>query len=93
MNDIKNGEADNGKNGEREQEASLVLASELLPTHLPIMTIRPRPLFPGLPVPLEVGVEQAPVVQHAVEYSSKTIGVVLVRYPDGSDEPENLFSV
>ena len=93
MNDRKNGEADVEQAAGRDLEASLVLASELLPTHLPIMTIRPRPLFPGLPVPLEVGAEQAPIVQHALEYTSKTIGVVLVKDPNGSDEPENLFSV
>jgi ATP-dependent Lon protease len=75
------------------QEAPLVLASELLPTHLPILPIRPRPLFPGLPVPLEVGGEQTPSIQHALEYSSKTIGIVLVRDPNGSDAPENLYSI
>jgi ATP-dependent Lon protease len=93
MNDKKNGEVDIDKADAHNQEASLVLASELLPTHVPILTIRPRPLFPGLPIPLEVGAEQAPIVQHALEYSSKTIGIVLVRDADGADEPENLFSV
>ncbi len=93
MNDKKNGEVDIDKAGTHDQEASLILASELLPTHLPILTIRPRPLFPGLPIPLEVGGEQVPIVQHALEYSSKTIGIVLVRDADGGDEPENLFSV
>ncbi len=75
------------------QEAPLVLASEMLPTHLPILPIRPRPLFPGLPVPLEVGGEQVPGIQHALEYSSKTIGIVLVRDLEGSDAPENLYRV
>jgi ATP-dependent Lon protease len=75
------------------EEAPLVLASELLPSHLPILPIRPRPLFPGLPIPLEVGAEQLPSIQHALEYASKTIGVVLVRDPSGSDGPENLYSV
>jgi ATP-dependent Lon protease len=75
------------------EEAPLVLASELLPSHLPILPIRPRPLFPGLPIPLEVGAEQVPSIQHALEYASKTIGVVLVRDPSGSDVPENLYSV
>jgi ATP-dependent Lon protease len=75
------------------EEAPLVLASELLPSHLPILPIRPRPLFPGLPIPLEVGGEQVPSIQHALEYASKTIGVVLVRDPSGSDVPENLYSV
>ena len=39
------------------QDEHLVLVSELLPDNLPILPIRPRPLFPGLPVPLEVGEE------------------------------------
>lgn len=71
----------------------LVLASELLPNHLPIMPIRPRPLFPGLPVPLEVGPDQVASINHALEYSSKTLGVVLVRDVTGSDAPENLYRV
>ena len=75
------------------QDAPLVLASELLPARLPILPIRPRPLFPGLPIPLEVGPEQIALVQHALEYASKTLGVVLVRDPNGSDIPENLHRV
>jgi ATP-dependent Lon protease len=73
--------------------APLVLASEVLPTHLPILPIRPRPLFPGLPIPLEVGAEQGPIIQHALEYSSKTLGVVLVKDPNGSESPENLHRI
>ena len=76
-----------------EVEAPLVLASELLPTHLPILPIRPRPLFPGLPIPLEVGSEQVACIQHALEFSSKTIGIMLVRDPNGSEGPENLYRV
>lgn len=73
--------------------APLVLASELLPSRLPILPIRPRPLFPGLPIPLEVGPEQVAGVQHAFEFSSKTLGIVLVRDPNGSDTPDNLYRV
>ena len=75
------------------QAAPLVLASELLPDHLPILPIRPRPLFPGLPIPLEVGPDQVTTIQHALEHSSKTIGVVLVRDPNGADTPENMYKV
>lgn len=85
-------EVETEKNG-AEQEAPLVLATELLPSRLPILPIRPRPLFPGLPVPLEVGSEQSQSVQHAFEYSSKTIGIVLVRDPEGAETPENLYGV
>ena len=76
-----------------EQSAPLVLASELLPAHLPILSIRPRPLFPGLPIPLEVGSEQLPAIQHALEYSSKTLGIVLVRDLNAAESPENLYRV
>lgn len=76
-----------------EQEPRLILASEILPEHIPILPIRPRPLFPGFPVPLEIGAEQVASVKRALEYASKTIGVVLVRDPGGTDSPENLHSV
>ena len=76
-----------------ETQAPLVLATELLPGRLPILPIRPRPLFPGLPVPLEIGMEQTPGVQHALEFASKTIGIVLVKDLDAVDSPENLHRV
>ena len=75
------------------EPAPLVLASELLPTRLPILPIRPRPLFPGLPIPLEVGGEQIQSIQHALEFSSKTLGIVLVRDPNGGETPDNLYRV
>jgi ATP-dependent Lon protease len=86
-------EVETEKSPAETQEAPLVLASELLPTHLPILPIRPRPLFPGLPVPLEIGAEQVPAIQHALEYSSKTVGILLVRDPSGGDTPENLYRI
>ncbi|HTY63219.1 MAG TPA: endopeptidase La [Acidobacteriota bacterium] len=76
-----------------DQGVPLVLASELLPTHLPVLSIRPRPLFPGLPIPLEVGSEQLASIQHAIEYTSKTIGILLVRDLDAPESPENLYRV
>ncbi|MEJ2244632.1 MAG: endopeptidase La [Acidobacteriota bacterium] len=81
------------KTVDAQQNAPLILASELLPSRLPILPIRPRPLFPGLPLPLEVGQEQVATIQHALEYTSKTIGVVLVRDLNGSDSPENIYKV
>ncbi len=89
---INNGEMDPEKN-DSEAQAPLVLASELLPSHLPILPIRPRPVFPGVPIPLEMGQEQASIVQHAVEYASKTLGIVLVKNLGGGDSPENLHRV
>jgi ATP-dependent Lon protease len=86
-------EVDVEKTVSEEQEAPLVLASELLPTHIPILPIRPRPLFPGLPLPLEVGTEQVPTIQHALEYASKTVGIILIRDPEVAESPENLYRV
>jgi ATP-dependent Lon protease len=80
-------------NADVQEEAPLVLASELLPAHLPILPIRPRPLFPGVPVPLEIGAEQTAGIHHALEYASKTLGVVLVKDPDGIESPDNLYRV
>lgn len=75
------------------QEAPLVLASEVLPDHLPIMPIRPRPLLPGLPIPLEVGAEQIPSLHYAREHASRTLGIVFVRDVNAADAPENLHKV
>ncbi len=93
MTENPTGEATFEKPAAEDQEAPLVLASELLPTRLPILPIRPRPLFPGLPIPLEVGTEQIASIQHALEYASKTLGIVLARDPAAADSPENLHRV
>lgn len=93
MSDVLAESVENEKTVSENPPVPLILASEILPDRLPILAIRPRPLFPGLPVPLEVGIEQVPGVQHALEYSSKTIGILLVRDPNGEDEPENLYRV
>ena len=93
MTEIITEDMDIEKTAAEDESSPLVLASELLPAHLPIMPIRPRPLFPGLPIPLEIGAEQIAGVNHALEYSSKTLGVVLVRDPAGGDVPENLYRV
>lgn len=93
MNENMTDELESAKIQSEEQNAPLVLASELLPTRLPVLPIRPRPLFPGLPIPLEIGAEQLQSIQHSLEYSSKTIGIVLVRDPNAADSPENLCRV
>lgn len=93
MNDKMPDEVEDMKSDSENQEAPLVLATEILPSRLAILPIRPRPLFPGIPVPLEVGPDQAQTIHHALEFSSKTIGIVLVRDPEGSDTPDNLYQV
>jgi ATP-dependent Lon protease len=86
-------EIDTEKNASEIEEAPLVLASELLPNRLPILAIRPRPVFPGVPIPLEMGSEQAATVQYAIEYASKTLGIVLVKDPNGPESPDNLYRI
>lgn len=72
---------------------SLVLASEILPDKIPILPLRQRPFFPGLPVPIEIHGEQLLLLQNALESSSETLGLVLVRDADGPDTPANLHRV
>jgi len=78
---------------EGEKDASLVLASEVLPERIPILPIGPRPFFPGLPVPIDVGGKQLPAIQFAFEFSSQTLGLVLVRDPRGAETAENLYTI
>jgi ATP-dependent Lon protease len=93
MTEIVRDDIDNEKATVEVEGAPLVLASEMLPTRLPILPIRPRPVFPGVPIPLEMGPEQAPIIQHAIEYAAKTVGIVLVKDPNGNESPENLHCV
>ncbi len=71
----------------------MVLAGEVLPTSLPILPIRPRPLFPGIHIPLAVREDQLPVVEWALESGAKTLGLVLVRDVEKEDSPDNLHRV
>lgn len=75
------------------EESGLVLAGETLPTSLPILPIRPRPFFPGLHIPLEVGEENLPVVKLALKSATGTLGIVLVKDQQKEDSPENLHPI
>ena len=77
----------------KEPDAGLVVASEVLPEHLPILAIRPRPFFPGIPVPMEVQGGQVGAVQKALDSATQAVGLVLVRDKNGQDKPENLYRV
>jgi len=78
---------------EVEDRPGLVLASEILPEHIPILPMRVRPIFPGIPVPIEVRGEQVALLQQAVQSSAETLGLVLVRDPKAKDSPKNLHRV
>jgi len=77
-----------------EQESGLVLASEVLPSSLPLIPLRPRPAFPGIILPLAVnGAERAATIRQAMDTPSRAIGLVLVEDGEEADGPDNLHSV
>ena len=73
--------------------AGLVLASEVLPEQIPIVPLRARPFFPGLPVPVELQGAQLAAMHYAVQSSRETLGLVLLRDTKGPDTAENLHRV
>jgi ATP-dependent Lon protease len=87
--------AEDAENGhDTSQGGGLVLASEALPTGLPILPLRPRPAFPGLMIPMAVnGKDRVAAIKRAVESPSHALGLVLVRDLEADDSPENLHPV
>ena len=69
-------------------ETGVVLAGEVLPTSLPIMPIRPRPLFPGIHIPLAIREDQLRVVEWALESGARTLGLVLERAAEKKNRTE-----
>jgi len=84
----ENQEAKKNQDGE-----AIVLAGELLPSSIPILPLRPRPFFPGIHLPLLVSPDQIPIVEWALESTSRALGLVLVKDLDGPDSPDNLHNV
>jgi len=79
---------------EKEESGGLVLATEVLPSLIPIVPLRPRPAFPGLLIPIIVtGAAQIEAVQKAMQTASRTLGLVLVRDPEAPDGAGNLHAV
>jgi ATP-dependent Lon protease len=77
-----------------EQEEGLVLASDVLPSTLPIVPLRPRPAFPGILVPMVLsGKDKLSLAKQAMQSPSKAIGFVLVRDPEEEDSPANLHDI
>ena len=72
----------------------LVVASDVLPTGLPIIPLRPRPAFPGIMIPLVLnGQSQVAAMHQAMEHQAQTIGLVMVRELDDDDSIENLHKI
>jgi len=79
---------------EHVNEGELVVASDILPTGLPIIPLRPRPAFPGIMIPLVLnGQAQVAAMHQAMEHQVQTIGLVMVRDLDEEDGIENLHKV
>ncbi|MGK2906659.1 MAG: endopeptidase La [Desulfuromonadales bacterium] len=79
---------------EHVNEGSMVIASEVLPTGLPIIALRPRPAFPGIMIPLVLnGQGQVEALRQAMEHQTQTIGLVMVRDLDEEDGIQNLHTV
>ena len=79
---------------EHANEGGLVVASDVLPTGLPIIPLRPRPAFPGIMIPLVLnGQSQVAAMHQAMEHQAQTIGLVMVRELDEDDGIENLHQV
>jgi len=79
---------------EHANEGGLVVASDVLPTGLPIIPLRPRPAFPGIMIPLVLnGQSQVAAMHQAMEHQAQTIGLVMVRELDDDDGIENLHKI
>jgi ATP-dependent Lon protease len=93
MNEVEQNKPIENVENQDPGEEQIVLATEVLPDYLPILPVRPRPIFPGVPIPLEISGEQIITVRHAMELSSQALGFVLPKDLKGPDTPENLHRV
>ena len=70
-----------------EERGSIVLATKVLPSFLPIIPLRPRPVFPNMLVPMVVSEpHQILAVRHAMENPPHVLG--FVDGPDHHPHPE-----
>jgi ATP-dependent Lon protease len=75
-------------------DEGLVVARDMLPPHLPIIPLRPRPAFPGVIIPLTVnGKARVETIKKALETPSQAIGLVMVLDLDDDDATDNLQTV
>jgi ATP-dependent Lon protease len=76
------------------QGDALVLAANVLPSMLPIIPLRPRPVFPGILIPMVLsGKHKLAIAKKAIDTQTKAIGFVLAKDQDEEDSPENLHSI
>jgi len=86
-------EVEQAEEGKR-QDASLVLASEVLPPYLTLLPLSNRPLFPGLIVPLVYdGEAHIKAIKQVAQMGQKHVGLVLVKDEDAPFGADNLHRV
>ena len=75
-------------------EEGLVIATDMLPSQLPIIPLRPRPSFPGLLIPLALsGSLQIAAVRQAMDTGSQALGLIMVQDMDQEDAADNLCAI
>jgi len=76
------------------EEEGLIVATEMLPSQLAIIPLRPRPCFPGLLVPLALsGPLQIAAARQAMDTGSQALGLVMAQEMEREDAPDNLCPV
>ena len=90
IEDLHDGES----SSQEKQSDSLVIATHLLPSQLPIIPLRPRPSFPGLLIPLALNSPlQIAAVRQAMEKGSQALGLIMVKDQEEKDSAKNLHAV
>ena len=85
---------DDESSSQDKQSDSLVIATHLLPSQLPIIPLRPRPSFPGLLIPLALNSPlQIAAVRQAMDKGSQALGLIMVKDQEEKDSAKNLHAV
>jgi len=91
--DFNSDDAENASSVEKTEEG-LVVATDVLPSTLPIIPLRPRPAFPGILTPMVfTGDQHVALAKRAVDTPSKMMGLVLTKEIEEPDSPENLHHI
>jgi ATP-dependent Lon protease len=91
--DFNSDDAENAASVEKTEEG-LVVATDVLPSTLPIIPLRPRPAFPGILTPMVfTGDQHVALAKRAVDTPSKMMGLVLAKEIEEPDSPENLHHI
>jgi ATP-dependent Lon protease len=86
-------DAENAASVEKTEDG-LVVATDVLPSTLPIIPLRPRPAFPGILTPMVfTGDQHVALAKRAVDTPSKMMGLVLAKEIEEPDSPENLHHI